>query len=655
MTTATPRALPDRLGPYVLRNRIGEGGMGVVHLASGPEGSIVAIKVLRPSVVGGLDGRQRLAREVATMRRVRGPRVAEVLDADLDGPWPYLVMEYVHGLSLSEAVRRHGTMSGDALCRLAAGLAEALAEVHAAGLVHRDVKPGNVLLAEDGPVLIDFGLARAAEDAALTATGFVLGTPGFMAPETVLGKEPTTATDVHGWGATLVYAAGGVSPYGTGPDAVVLDRIRRGELAVPVLDPRLDALVRAALHPETKHRPTVDALRLALPTAPVGWADQPKQVATPNAAWSAGLAADDTPQAAVPADRSGAAVPGWTPGPSSSWARDPAPVWGSPPSSAATPAATPAGTPAGTPAATPAAMRAATPAAMPVARSQRAHEVLLPRAPRTPPDHHNGAGAPHGWTPSATGLDGAGRLGSPTPYAASPATPQAAPHATPTPAPAHTARTSGSAPPPSSAPPVDDATRAAPPAPYGDLLRLQRASAWETATLLCLGLLLMATLAAAPLLGLLALTVLLLLARTTWRTRVSLVERRYQRGHRRGDAPLAALRSPWYVVTSAVPVLGQGLVAVAAGVAVGAITWGFVPQPEPIGWLAGSAACVLVAALGPGSSRSRAGARLVLAPWARRTWPLRIAVPLLLVAALVVATAAWELPQWWAPLPERPW
>ena len=151
--------LPGTLGPYRLQDRLGEGGMGVVHLAQDPHGGLVAVKVLHPTATESANARLRLAREVETMRRVRSAFVAEVLDADVTGEFPYIVTRYVPGPTLETMVRTRGPLSGAGLRRLAYGTAEALTAIHAAGVVHRDLKPGNVMLTDDRPVVIDFGIA----------------------------------------------------------------------------------------------------------------------------------------------------------------------------------------------------------------------------------------------------------------------------------------------------------------------------------------------------------------------------------------------------------------------------------------------------------------------------------------------------------------
>ncbi|CAM3404127.1 non-specific serine/threonine protein kinase [Nocardioides dubius] len=271
MSTATSENSPPgeiHVGPYRLLARIGEGGMGVVHLGQKPGGARVAIKVLRPHVVGDDEARARLAREVNSLSLVRSPRVAEIVDADPWGPIPYVATRYVPGLSLHDHVREEGPIVAGDLRHFAFGLAEALTAVHAVGVLHRDIKPSNVLMEGRNPVLIDFGLARLDDDLQVTRTGYLLGTPGYIAPEVLAGEQPTTASDVHSWATTVAFAALGRPPFGTGHTMAVMDRVRRGDHDLSGLDPAIGPLLRAALAPEPAARPTLKQVREAL--APVG-------------------------------------------------------------------------------------------------------------------------------------------------------------------------------------------------------------------------------------------------------------------------------------------------------------------------------------------------------------------------------------------------
>ncbi|WP_270886816.1 serine/threonine-protein kinase [Pedococcus sp. 5OH_020] len=252
---STGAADGSRVGPYRLIHHLGEGGMGVVHLALDPHARAVALKLLRPHIAHDRDARSRLAREVDVLGRIRHPRIAAVLDADLDGPRPYLVTRYVPGPSLDAVVQERGAMRGEALLRLGRGLADALDAIHSADVIHRDLKPGNVLLLDDDPVVIDFGIAHVADDVRITMTGLVMGTPGYLSPEVVEGGRVTEATDWWGWAATLAFAASGTPPFGRGPLDVVLSRVSRGEPDLGGVDPRLVPLLQAALSPEPRQRP----------------------------------------------------------------------------------------------------------------------------------------------------------------------------------------------------------------------------------------------------------------------------------------------------------------------------------------------------------------------------------------------------------------
>jgi serine/threonine protein kinase len=248
--------LPRTLGPYRLQDRLGEGGMGVVHLARDPEGRAVAVKVLHPLGSEGVNARRRLAREVETMRRVRSPYVAEVLDADVTGDFPYIVTRFVTGPTLDEMVRTRGPLSGPGLRRLGHGMAEALTAIHAAGVVHRDLKPGNVMLADDRPIVIDFGIAQAGDATRLTQTGLVMGTPGYLAPEVIEGEPSSPASDVHSWGSTMVFAATGHLPFGGGSYETIFYRIISGRADLSGVPGPLVPLISAALARDPSHRPS---------------------------------------------------------------------------------------------------------------------------------------------------------------------------------------------------------------------------------------------------------------------------------------------------------------------------------------------------------------------------------------------------------------
>ncbi len=248
------------VGGYTLLTKLGEGGMGVVHLARRGEGDRVALKVLRPHIVGDDEARQRLAREVGSLRRVSSPWVAGIVDADPWAPIPYVATRYVPGLSLHDLIVEEGAITGPDLYWFAAGLAEGITSVHAVDVLHRDVKPSNVLMEGRTPILIDFGLARVADDPKLTHTGWLLGTPGYLAPEILYGEDATAASDVHSWAATVAYAGTGHPPFGRGPSMAIMDRVRRGQFDLDGLPDDLREVVASALDPEPRHRPTLPQL-----------------------------------------------------------------------------------------------------------------------------------------------------------------------------------------------------------------------------------------------------------------------------------------------------------------------------------------------------------------------------------------------------------
>ncbi|MEU8943299.1 MULTISPECIES: serine/threonine-protein kinase [Streptomyces] len=216
---------PPMVAGYRIAATLGAGGMGKVYLSHTPGGRAVAIKVIRPELAQDPEFRQRFRREVQSAQRVQGLYTAPVIDSDADGPTPWLATAYVPGPTVSAAVAEHGRLPARTVLMLTAGIAEALQVIHGAGIVHRDLKPSNVLLASDGPRVIDFGIARAADATSLTASGVAIGTPSFMAPEQAAGGEISDATDVFALGQVAAYAALGAPAYGEGPSHGVLYRI----------------------------------------------------------------------------------------------------------------------------------------------------------------------------------------------------------------------------------------------------------------------------------------------------------------------------------------------------------------------------------------------------------------------------------------------
>jgi serine/threonine protein kinase len=244
--------------------------MGQVYLGRSPGARLVAVKVIHGELLLDPDFRARFTREVAAARRVSGMFTAQVLDADTDADMPWLATSFVRGPSLADAVARYGPLPAGAVLDLAAGLAEGLAAIHAAEVVHRDLKPTNVLLAEDGPVVIDFGIARAAESGSLTRTGLVVGSPGFMAPEQAEGREATPATDVFSLGAVLVFAGTARSPFGSGPAASLLYRVVHGEPDLDGLPPEVTALAARCLAKDPAEGPDMARSSLLRQSSPDG-------------------------------------------------------------------------------------------------------------------------------------------------------------------------------------------------------------------------------------------------------------------------------------------------------------------------------------------------------------------------------------------------
>ncbi|MFF4584953.1 bifunctional serine/threonine-protein kinase/ABC transporter substrate-binding protein [Streptomyces sp. NPDC001388] len=257
---------PAGIAGYRLLRRLGAGGMGVVYLARSTGGSLAALKVIRAGHADDPGFRARFRREVETAGRVASPWVVPLLDADPDASSPWLATAFVPGPSLAEAVEECGPLPYGTARVLGARLAEALDAVHGAGLVHRDVKPGNVLLAVDGPRMIDFGIARMPEDTALTASGMVVGSPGFLSPEQARGRgrEIGPPSDVFSLGCLLAYAVTGERPFGGGSAADMLMRTVHDEPELDGVPEPLLPLLRACLAKEPAARPAVADLRRTL-------------------------------------------------------------------------------------------------------------------------------------------------------------------------------------------------------------------------------------------------------------------------------------------------------------------------------------------------------------------------------------------------------
>ncbi|MGV9895657.1 serine/threonine-protein kinase [Streptomyces tendae] len=248
-----------RIGTYVIVRELGSGGMGSVYLGRSRAGRAVAIKVVKAEYAADPEFRRRFRKEVEAARKVGGFHTAAVVDADTDAPQPWMASAYVEGPTLAEEVARRGPLDEKRLWALAAALAEALRAVHACGLVHRDLKPGNIILADDGPRVLDFGIARAAEGTRVTAERAVIGTPGFIAPEQAQGLEVTGACDVFALGAVLVAAAGG-SAFRDGQPYGLLYRAVHEEADVSAVPAALSPLVVACLRKEPELRPTPEQL-----------------------------------------------------------------------------------------------------------------------------------------------------------------------------------------------------------------------------------------------------------------------------------------------------------------------------------------------------------------------------------------------------------
>ncbi|MFF5284353.1 PQQ-binding-like beta-propeller repeat protein [Streptomyces sp. NPDC013171] len=286
---------PREAGPYALVARLGTGGMGAVYLGRSSGGRTVAVKMVRPDLAVDDAFRDRFRREVAAARLVSGAFTAPVVDADPDARAPWMATAFVVGVSLHRAVGTHGPLPEDALRMLTAGLAEALVGIHAAEVIHRDLKPANVLLALDGPHVIDFGIARATDGTALTSTGSVIGSAPYMSPEQALGRHLTPASDVFSLGTTVAFAACGESPFGEGASAAVLFRVVHTEPDLSAVPAGVRPLIERCLAKEPERRPS--------PREVIAYVEGLTRPPDPRLGYGPGLRADR------PAD-----LAGWLPG-----------------------------------------------------------------------------------------------------------------------------------------------------------------------------------------------------------------------------------------------------------------------------------------------------------------------------------------------------
>ncbi|MFF4427895.1 protein kinase [Streptomyces sp. NPDC001513] len=262
LETGDPTSLGE--GRYRLVGRLGQGGMGVVYLGRSQSGRAVAVKVVRPELSTEPGFKRRFADEVAAARRVGGFHTAPVVDADPDGEPAWLVTAFVPGPTLQAVLARVGSLPLDTLTVLAAGLAEALEAIHRAGVIHRDLKPANIIVAEDGPRVIDFGIARALDGTALTQTGLQVGTPGFLAPEQLTGGGAVTpAVDMFALGVVLTQAAGG-APFGDGPSAARHFKVVYEEPDLTAVPGDLREAIGACLSKDPAARPTPAAFLATL-------------------------------------------------------------------------------------------------------------------------------------------------------------------------------------------------------------------------------------------------------------------------------------------------------------------------------------------------------------------------------------------------------
>jgi serine/threonine protein kinase len=622
----------ELIGPYRLIRRLGQGGMGVVYLAESPEHQEVALKVLRPHVAHDPTARARLEREATTLQKVSHPGVAGILDHDLHAERPYLVTRFIPGRPLDEQVDARGPLTPQRWLPLAGCLAESLQAIHAAGVIHRDLKPGNVMMMNGKPVMIDFGIAQAADDLRLTATGLVIGTPGYLAPELIEGELVSESADWWGWAATVAFAATGRRPFGKGPFEAVLHRVHTGQADLEGLDPRLKPLLAAALSPDRRDRPTQVEIMTGLsrfaegrdalvPNPHTPTEDVPKTLAALNP--STAVMTRVMPEGEPYDDPVAVAqlVPPVIP-PLSAFA----PLRDKLREVAAQQKARAAAVPSH-PATYSPAPAAAQPPALPLYQGGAA--VGYPAGLAAGPGVV--AGTPAGLSPNAAPLTGSPYgQGYQEPYRADPSGGNPAPQ--------------GGSPYKGNARPQNVVAKrqnqdpvAQPETPVQPHL-LPTRSGLVLALLLALA----GLTALSPGVGLCLAVVLIVIARLIDRTSTALLRRRQARGGRgRSDGLVAVAASPVHLVTAALVTLPCLIPPLLAGFLVGGITTAGAAASQGLGWQplsavgfgAGALAGLLVAWWGPGGSSVRRGARAGLRGAIRPAWLSILVSVLLLVAA----------------------
>ena len=255
---------PRQVGGFRLQARLGAGGMGRVFLGYSPGGRPVAVKVVHPDLARDPEFMQRFRREVAAAQSVSDAYTAAVVGAGPDDSPPWLATTFVAGPSLADLVTRSGPLPEHAVWRLAGGLAEALQAIHSHGLIHRDLKPGNILVAADGPRVIDFGISRTTEGTVVTATHTAIGTPAYMSPEQAQGHPVGPASDVFSLGSVLTFAATGAAPFGSGGTEMfaIAYRVVNGEPDLSRVPQALRPVIDACLAKDPAARPAVNELIL---------------------------------------------------------------------------------------------------------------------------------------------------------------------------------------------------------------------------------------------------------------------------------------------------------------------------------------------------------------------------------------------------------